>query len=202
MENGDAENGPTELWARNTTKGSNSVFLLVYGSCIAAKVLSSQRSEEIQKREAGAAQQRRDYTALDNKYLQEKGWKRCWSQDLRCTYHYRTSFRLQDRLSSESSGTYEQASRTAACQGSAQGVDPVYLSSSGATCSTKILGLGGVVRGKELEHLEGWEGGREEEHPSGREVVSEERDSEGCFQLHGTTSGKSSTETRFCEQTN
>lgn len=31
----------------------------------------------------------------------------------------------------------------------------VYLSSSGATCSTKILGLGGVLRGKELEHLEG-----------------------------------------------
>lgn len=87
-------------------------------------------------------------------------------------------------------------------RGRHRGVDPVYLSSSGATCSTKILGLGGVVRGKELEHLEGWEGGREEEHPSGREVVSEERDSEGCFQLHGTTSGKSSTETRFCEQTN
>lgn len=78
-----------------------------------------------------------------------------------------------------------------------RGVDPVYLSSSGATCSTKILGLGGVVRGKELEHLEGREGGREEEHPSGREVVSEERDSEGFFQHQVKAPQR-----RFCEQTN
>lgn len=51
----------------------------------------------------------------------------------------------------------------------------MYLSSSGATCSTKMLGLGGVLRGKELKHLEGCEGGSRsipvENHQG--EVVSE-----------------------------
>lgn len=51
----------------------------------------------------------------------------------------------------------------------------VYLSSSGATCSTKIRGLGGVLRGKELEHLEGRPGWRRSIQKVGTpgEVVSE-----------------------------
>lgn len=67
-------------------------------------------------------------------------------------------------------------SRQAELQRSRRGAGPVYLSSSsGATCSTKIRGLGGVLRGKELEHLDG-AGGREEQHPrvgTPGEVVSE-----------------------------
>lgn len=59
--------------------------------------------------------------------------------------------------------------------GTVGGAGLVYLSSSGATCSTKMLGLGGVLRGKELKHLEGCEGGSRstpvEKHQG--EVVSE-----------------------------
>lgn len=58
----------------------------------------------------------------------------------------------------------------------------VYLSSSGATSSTKILGLGGVLRGKVLEDLKegqkGW-----------RRIIPRRAHQESLLVMVGTVTG-------------
>lgn len=123
------------------------------------EALEATEVKKLRAERAGAARGRRNYTTWDHKDLQGEGKRNCWSQDVCSSLLYSTGPALHCRK-----GFRGKSRKKAEQQGATGEPGLIYLSSSGATCSTKILGLGGVLWGKEMGHLERQEVGRRSIH--------------------------------------
>lgn len=116
-------------------------------------------------REAGTTEKKWNYKALDLGISRKREWNNNIDHKVCDTLYKGWAPSGRKSFRKEKIKRFEQECRAEARseETTDRKVGLIYLSSSGATCSTKILGFGEVLWGKELEHVEGQEEEVEEE---------------------------------------